>query len=156
MLSQHPILWILTSAILSKKINYLTDCRCKLLPNLVCFHNFAFRLLEISIVTKSSRPVPEDTSKVKTLGLVRPRSALTACHSCRQSVETANTALLTARRLRPAGSGRPEPTGRPFISKIFGSGKNNHIHSIPGLYSTVLQVSLCLSLSLSLSLSLLQ
>ena len=45
MLSQ---LWILTSAILSKKTNYFTVYKCKVLPNIVCFSNFAFRLLEIT------------------------------------------------------------------------------------------------------------
>ena len=39
------------------------------------------------------------------------------CRRCRQSVELANTSLLTARRLRPAGQPSAEP-------KIFGSGKN--------------------------------
>ena len=70
MLSQNPLRWILTSAILSKKTNYFTVCNCKILPNIVCLSKFAFRLLEISFVdwqhkiqqasTKLlSRPVPE-------------------------------------------------------------------------------------------------
>ena len=63
--SQHPLRGILTCEILSKKVNYFTVCNCNVLQSIVCFRNFAFRLLKISIEfflidsTKSSRPVPE-------------------------------------------------------------------------------------------------
>ena len=55
---QHPLLLILTygnaqsDAILSKK-NYLTVCDFEILPNTVCFCNFTFRLIEISIAAQN-------------------------------------------------------------------------------------------------------
>ena len=48
MLSQLPLRWILTSAIISMKTNYFTVCNCKVLPNIAGFRNFAFRMLKIS------------------------------------------------------------------------------------------------------------
>ena len=55
MLSQHPLLWILTSAIPSLEwkqiiLQFVTVKLCKVLPDIVCFCNFTFRLLKISII----------------------------------------------------------------------------------------------------------
>ena len=53
MLSQHPLFWIHTSAVLSMNTSQFTVCNCKLLPKIVCFSNFAFQLFKISVVEKN-------------------------------------------------------------------------------------------------------
>ena len=64
MQSQHPLLWILTSAILSIKKNYFTVTNCTVLPNLVCFRNFvkycqSFQAAMIFFQKSLQRPVLE-------------------------------------------------------------------------------------------------
>ena len=79
MLSQHSLLWILTSAILSMKTNYFTVCSCKAFPSFVCFSDFAFRRLKISIIEfffsqPEHRPVPEIRPNILTKAILNLRN----------------------------------------------------------------------------------
>ena len=52
MLSQHPLSLDPDFCYPFNETNYFSVCNCIVLPNIVCFRKFAFRLLKISIVEK--------------------------------------------------------------------------------------------------------
>ena len=86
MISQHPLLWILTSANLSMKQTISQFVTVIVLPNMVCFRKFAFRLLKISIVAQAraenhSQNILQKSAKtpIPFAELEHPRSEMKNC-----------------------------------------------------------------------------